>query len=303
MTDILLKNPEPYIRYVNNYRPAYSYVEKERILYDHEFMYVMNGEVEMHYDGNVYLLKKGDLFYLKPMVKNYIVVEESKHFRTHCIHFDWHVPQPEYDFSVEEHYMYSVLSPDHYERARKLRTRPQYAPADLLLPNHICNASFEKLSPLFAKCYYAFLDKSQVSRFQLKAAFWEILAELSCCISGSRNSQPVHPKILYAMEYIRANYTQNITVAQLAEKYGLSPKYFGTLFKKASGKTVGDFVLGLRIYAAKEMLLGTDMTIEEISEKIGFQNSFYFSRCFKMQEKVSPSGYRNLMEHLTNQKI
>lgn len=296
MASTTICSPEPYIRYVNNYRPTYSYSEKERILYDHEFMYVMEGEVEMHYNGRIYPLKKGDLFYLKPLEKNYIVVEESKRFRTHCIHFDWLPPAAENDFSAEEFYMHSVLSPAYYERVEKLLKRPQYIPASLPLPHHITDASYETLSALFAKCYHAYLDKSIAAGMKLKAAFWEILAELAGCIGDGKNIQPIHPKILYAMEYLRANYTQNITVTFLAEKYGLSPKYFGTLFKTAAGKSVSEFVLGLRIYAAKEMLLGTDMTIEEIAERTGFQNSFYFSKCFKAQEKVPPSGYRSLMQ-------
>ena len=70
----------------------------------------------------------------------------------------------------------------------------------------------------------------------------------------------------------------------------------GALFKKIAGKSVSEFILDLRIYEAKEMLIRTDMTIEEISESIGFNNSFYFSKCFKAQIKISPSEFRNMMK-------
>lgn len=53
-----LININPYIRYVNNYSPDYSYTEKERIIYDYEFMYIMSGSVVMNYNGNQYFLQR-----------------------------------------------------------------------------------------------------------------------------------------------------------------------------------------------------------------------------------------------------
>lgn len=294
MQKLPLKNPEPYIRFVNNYRPNYSYVEQKRVLYDHEMMYVMNGSVEMHYGEKIYPLKKGDVFYLEPGVENYIVVKEEWHFRTHCIHFDWLAPLPEYDFTAEEFYMHSVLSSDYHKRLEKIKERPIYVPQDFSLPNFMGNVPYERLSALFAKCCHAFCGKDAVSQIKLKSAFWAILSELTDCFCA-KTASPIHPKILYAMEYLRANYTQSISVPQLAEKYCLSSKYFGALFKGAAGVSVSEYVLRLRLFAAKEMLLGTDMKIEEIAERTGFQNPFYFSKCFRQQEKLSPSEYRSLL--------
>lgn len=293
MTEFL-RCPEPYIRYVNNYRPDYSYVEQERILFDFELMYVMHGEVEMHYGTETFTLRKGDVFYLEPFVSNYIVVEEKNAFHTHCIHFDWRAPAPEDDFLAEEFYLHAVFSEDHHRRAARLKTRPVYLPESLQLPNHITGAPYEKMSSLFSRCYYAFCEKHTVSRCRLQSCFWEILAELTAC-TAFPNREPVHPQILAAMEYLRANYYSNRSVSALAAQFHLSPKYFGTLFKQAAGKSVAEFVLELRLYAAREMLLGTSMSIEEIAAKTGFQNAFYFSRCFKQKESLSPSAYRKRM--------
>ena len=234
METLLLRDCSPYIRYVNHYRPAYSYTENERTLFDHEFMYVMAGEVEMHYDNQVFILKKGDLFYLKPAVPNYIVVEENRHFRTHCIHFDWMPPAPEYDFTAEEFYMHSVLGPDYDARLAALRNRPHASPSDFPLPCHVTGISYENLASLFSKCFLAFFEKNPVAQIKLKAAFWEILALLAAETFHPQSAVFAHPQILQAMEYLRNNYTRNISVPELAEKYRLSPKYFGTLFKAAS---------------------------------------------------------------------
>lgn len=295
MREIKLQDIQPYIRYVNNYEPTYSYVEKERIIYDYELMYIMEGQVEMHYEGKTYMLNKGDLFYLKPLVKNYIVVDESKGFRTHCIHFDWIAPASEENFTAEEYYIGVVKSPDYYEKMERLKKRINYEPSDFLIPNYINGLPYEKLAPLFAQCYYTYSEYSAIAQLRTKAIFLEIIAMLMELRNKIVSSHPTHPKIISAIRYIKENYKQNISVPWLAAKYELSPKYFGSLFKKVTGKSVSEYMLDLRIYEAKEMLIRTDMTIEEISERIGFSNSFYFSKCFKEQEKISPSGFRNMM--------
>ena len=49
-----------------------------------------------------------------------------------------------------------------------------------------------------------------------------------------------------------SHYTEDISVVQLAGKCNLSPKYFGALFKASAGKSVGEYILDLRMYDAKE---------------------------------------------------
>lgn len=294
-TFIKLSDINPYIRYVNNYEPVCSYVERERIIFDYEFMYVMEGSTDLYYDGKKYILNKSDLFYLRPGVKNHMVVDYDKHFRTHCIHFDWVRLGPKYDFTAEEYYMHSVLSPDHNEKEKLLKMRPNKEPIDFDIPTHIKGIPFHKLAPLFERSYYMYTCKTEVSEIRLQSVFLEIIAELMEMLGKRNETKMVHPKIIQAIEYIKSDYSSNITAPKLAEKYGLSPKYFGTIFKEATGKSISEFVLLHRIYAAKEMLIGTDMSIEEIAEKTGFHNQFYFSKCFKNTERLAPSVYRDIM--------
>ena len=294
-TFIKLSEISPYIRYVNNYEPACSYVEKERIIFDYELMYVMEGSADIYYDGKKYQLNKSDLFYLKPGITNHMVVDYEKHFRIHCIHFDWVSPEPKYNFTAEEFYMHSILSPDHNAKEELLKTRPNREPIDFDIPAHLKGTPYDKLAPLFERSYYIFTCRTEVSELKLKSVFFEITAELLEILDKKNDIKRIHPKIIHAIEYIKSNYSRHITTPELAKKYGLSPKYFGTIFKEATGKSISEFLLQHRIYAAKEMLIGTDMTIEEIAEKTGFSNQFYFSKCFKDMEKLAPSTYRDVM--------
>lgn len=293
--EFTLSDISPYIRYVNNYKPVCSYTENERVIFDYELMYVMDGEVDICYNGIMHHLKKSDIFYFRPFDKNYMIVDYRKNFRTHCIHFDWIKLDEKYDFTAEEFYMQSVLSPDHMEKLHILKNRPCNEPVDFHIPTHITGLSYEKYSTLFSKCYFQFINSSVYSHLKLNSLFTEIIAEIYADISNGDDGNFMHPKIKYAIQYIKNNFSSALTAPMLAEMFGLSPKYFGSLFKKSTGMSVAEFILELRIYAAKEMLRGTNMSIAEISEQIGFDNSFYFSKCFKDKENLSPTQYRDVI--------
>lgn len=78
----------------------------------------------------------------------------------------------------------------------------------------------------------------------------------------------------------------------LAAESCLSISRFLHLFKEATGKSYTDFVAGLRIERAKDMLVRTDMTVRDISEEVGYSDQNYFSRCFRKIEGCSPLEYK-----------
>lgn len=82
------------------------------------------------------------------------------------------------------------------------------------------------------------------------------------------------------------------TVKFFAEKCFLSPNYFGDLIKKETGRTPQEYIQGKIIDIAKEQLLGTAKTINEISYALGFQYSQHFNRYFKRNTGMTPSEYR-----------
>lgn len=290
LINIDLENIRPYVRFVNNYEPICSYTENERIIYDYELMYVKEGETDIYYDGEWYHLKKGDVFFFRPFVKNYMTVDVKNNFKTNCIHFDWIPPLPEHDFTAEEFYMRSVTLTGYEKRKAMLEERPVYVTSDFDPPVHITGIAYQRLAPLFKECYYMFIRKSKASQIKLRGLLMQIVAELS---AASEENGIIHPKVMNAAEYIRKNYSSHITVKGLADMYGLSAKYFGALFKKMLGQSVNEFLLRRRVEAAKEMLMSTDMSMDAIARETGFDNQFYFSKCFKEIENITPTGYRS----------
>lgn len=82
------------------------------------------------------------------------------------------------------------------------------------------------------------------------------------------------------------------SVKYFAERCFLSPNYFGDLIKKETGRTPQEYIQVKIIELAKDELLGTNKTISEISNSLGFQYSQHFNRFFKRATGKTPGEYR-----------
>lgn len=81
-------------------------------------------------------------------------------------------------------------------------------------------------------------------------------------------------------------------IRQVAEDVGLSPVQFSRRFQAAYRMTPIRYLTECRIQLAKELLAGTNFTLEEIAVRCGYENAFYLSRVFKRIVSSSPSAYR-----------
>lgn len=92
--------------------------------------------------------------------------------------------------------------------------------------------------------------------------------------------------------YIDSNYASDITLSGMANHYKISPGYLSALFSERTGINFVDYLSERRIKKAQELLKHTNMKIYEISNAVGYKDSFYFSNCFKKITGHSPSEYR-----------
>ena len=86
---------------------------------------------------------------------------------------------------------------------------------------------------------------------------------------------------------------EKITLNQLSDVFNISPNYLSILFSKYNDMGFIDYVNHAKIECAKEMLDEGTLKIYEISDKLGYESAFYFSRVFKKVEGVSPRDYIN----------
>ena len=95
-----------------------------------------------------------------------------------------------------------------------------------------------------------------------------------------------------ALTYIKKNYSQHITVADISANLSLDRKYFSKIFKHYVKMTPMEYLISYRIEKSCELMENTDLTIAEIAATVGYDNQFSFSRAFRAGKNMSPSEYR-----------
>ena len=90
--------------------------------------------------------------------------------------------------------------------------------------------------------------------------------------------------------------SERLTLNDVAAVFNFSPNYLSQLFAQNSESGFVEFVTATRITAAKELMASTDLKVYEISDKVGFDSAFYFSKVFKKLEGVSPREYMQRMK-------
>lgn len=99
-------------------------------------------------------------------------------------------------------------------------------------------------------------------------------------------------RMIEIMNYIQANYI-DITLDDIAERFFLSKPYISKYIKEKSGMTFGELVKKIRMKKAKALLKSSNMTVENISLSVGYQNVEHFNRLFKKAYNMTPMQFRN----------
>jgi len=102
----------------------------------------------------------------------------------------------------------------------------------------------------------------------------------------------VNASIEEITRYVEQNCTEKLSLKELADKCFYNPSYFSRAFKKQNGITLIDFIHTHRIERACALLISTDLSVEEISEKTGYADKSSFYTHFKRLKGCLPIAYK-----------
>ena len=119
---------------------------------------------------------------------------------------------------------------------------------------------------------------------------------------GQYRSREIHQKnkekvaeneiVNASVHFMKENLEKKISLQQMAQYTGYSSSHFSMLFKKETGHSPLNYFNLLKIQYACQLLSSTNMKINQISFKVGIDDSFYFSRLFTKLMGMSPKDYR-----------
>lgn len=235
-----------------------NYTAKKRtfsgIVPHNELIYKVSGETKILFDNDILYDRVGSIRFLPKIEKNIIYTTETIKNGV-CIDIFFDTLEPIYGGAF-------TIDTKHSNLIRQL----------------------------FWKAYSSWCRKEEGYGYEVKGYLYEIFAELQR--SNSNMPEDKYHKIVPGVKYMHENFTSNFPMEILGDKCSISYSYFRKLFASKFGISPKKYILNLRINRAIELLKTDLYSITAISEILGYQNEYYFSRSFKEAMGVSPSLFK-----------
>lgn len=99
--------------------------------------------------------------------------------------------------------------------------------------------------------------------------------------------------ITQAIQYVYDHLEEKVTFSTLTKYLGVSASYLSRVFRQTVGTSVNQFIIDIKTKQASHYLQDTNLSIQQIAERLGYTDQYYFSRVFKKNFGVSPRTFRN----------
>ncbi|RKI39118.1 AraC family transcriptional regulator [bacterium D16-51] len=240
--------------------PEY-YIVREQGLISHQFLFTKNGRGIFKAGGNSYVQSSGSLFYLAPGIPHeYYPLERDW---TTC----WVV----------------------FRGRRLAELMEELGFKDWMVKDGI---NTEQFGQLFYRILAAARD-SVADWEKCSVLLYEYILEVRKLLMPRWGISSKAGRIVEkAVQYIRENYREDITLEQLASASDVSLQHFCRVFKAQMGMRPMEYLAKWRISEAKKLLCSTNRSISEIGKCLGYSNLTYFGMVFKKYEGISPGQYR-----------
>lgn len=240
-----------------------NYVNRKHYHHHFEIYYIEEGSCCYFIDNKSYQILPGDIIFVPAGVVHNTEYKNTIHTRLLVNCTDWFIPD-----SVKNLFKDTPYHFRNGELNREIR--------DILLKieEEYFNPDDYSLESFRSYMYRLFILVAKSTEFN----------------TAVRNDKHY---IEDAIEYIQGNYTTNITLNEISNRYFVSPEHFSRIFKRETGFNFSEYVNLLRLKKAESLLRQLNAApITQIAQSCGFNDSNYFSVQFKKLYGVSPKKYQ-----------
>lgn len=141
---------------------------------------------------------------------------------------------------------------------------------------------------------YAILEGGYDVRRLIEAAavLREALAVLGRLVAEAGPARSARERVAAVRERLRAEPGRAWRLDELAAEAGLSVPRFAQVFREMAGASPIDYLQTVRMQRACQRLAASESTVAEIAAEVGYEDPFYFTRCFRRVMGLSPRAYR-----------
>ena len=248
----------------------------------YEFVYVYDGIVDHVLNGEHHILSAGNYFLLSPEdIHTYLSINNDP-FRIVNFMFNPALIDPCFDLntSFNEIIKHSSIGVSHKKLVRSPLAE-QFVDED------------GSLRPLFinAMSEYKLKRPGYMSVIRSTA----ITGIIACLrnVYAEDQSTAKNTFVTNIIKYVNENFAENVSLSSLCEQMGYNVQYVSRSFKEQTGMNFSAYLLKVRTQKACSLLLSTDMTVQQISNAVGYSNTAFFHKIFKKMMGETPSEFRN----------
>lgn len=107
-----------------------------------------------------------------------------------------------------------------------------------------------------------------------------------------RDSIIKNDTIIEVIKYIKSHYSSSRILSTFCDLYHYSPQYISRIFRQETGFTVSEYLQKVRIEKSCELLAGSNLSVADIAESVGYTDLKFFTSLFKRMIKMTPRDYR-----------
>lgn len=144
---------------------------------------------------------------------------------------------------------------------------------------------------LFFELYDTLRNQTTLIRYMNNEWLYRFLISLVRYIE-SPPGKNLSSHVASAMEWMKNHYSQQINLEDMSAQIGVSYSHLSRQFFKEQGVTPIEYLTHIRLERSMQLLLNTDLTIEQIAKKCGFSCANYFTKVYKKLLHITPSEYR-----------
>lgn len=278
----------PFIR-EGDFAVRKPWVHPERRLLDYLIVYVQEGHCRFSVDHVSYEFHSGEFCLIQPGSLN--TLEGLTDTITPFVHLDiFYHPERVQSFPTKPGQI--DISPYHHIMQPRL--------------DHLCATLIPvRLHPddpaEFANTLLNMVEcwRHGAPTMQLRAQSYATNLIIMLLESHVPSAKPVRTQgnlLHWVRSYLSIHMSENLTVQDMADRANLSVSRFNEVFKHEFGVTPRQFLIDMRISHAKELLLTTTLSVDNIASYCGFSDIYHFSKIFKRRVGISPTSFRRAGE-------
>ena len=250
-----------------------------------------------HNEPEITVILEGEMDYRVNDVTYHLTEGQAIYVNSNSLHSGWNEERE--CISAPINFAPSILFK--FDESRIYRKYVEPIVRSQMLPCVVFDPSESDMDREIVACLYRIIaekkrihDCYELDMMANLCSFWALFAPKALKLieaAGDVAETKQSERVKKAVDYIEANYKEDITLECLSRLCGLSRSEFCRSFKSVMKRTPIEYLTGVRIRKSLPLLAGGEYSITEIAELCGFSGASYFSEMFRRHMSCSPSYY------------